>query len=350
MDLAMRFVGVGHWFAGGPLLGPLAPPMPYPPASYAILWPFLGWLDLSSARWLWALTLLVALGWLTVIVVRGSGADSTLERLFLAVFVSSMYSTCITIGNGQLGVHILPALLSALLLMGRDRGSWGADLGTALLFAFSLVKPSIAAPFFWILLFRKRGARPAALVVVIYACLTFVAVSFREKGVLELLALWASRSGSTARNARYGYANVHQWMSGSGMGEWILYGSLLILVLLGAWVLRHRGGPLWPLMGVTAIVARMWSYHAQYDDILLLVPLVALFRIAKEGSRGEREAVVSGLLLLVLWGSALAPARLLMAPPPWGLAFRTGQAVVWTAVLLFLAAHLARSRARPTDS
>jgi hypothetical protein len=285
-DLAMRHWEVGRWFAGGAADGPLAPKI-YPPASYAILWPFVGWLDLAAARWLWAATLLAALAWLTAIVVRESGAESRLERAFLVAWVPAMYATTVTVGNGQLGLHVLAAVLSSILVGRRGRGAWTSDLAAALLFTLALVKPSLAAPFFWVLLTGRGGARRGALVVAAYAGLTALAVSVRPEGMLGLLRSWLSISRETALGARYGYMNLHEWMSAAGAGEWIPYGSLLALLLLGAWVRRHRGGPVWLALGVAAIVARTWTYHALYDDLLLLVPIVALVRAAHEARAGE---------------------------------------------------------------
>lgn len=347
MDLRMRQAAVYHWFAWEPVYAPNVVPMPYPPASYAILWPFLGWLDFAPARWLWAVTLLASLSWLTTIAIREGGARSTLERLFVGVFIPSTYAVCITAGNGQLGVHVLAALLGALLLLRKER-SGTRDLLIGGLFAVSLVKPSIAAPFFWVLLLDRGGRRPAVLVVALYAGLTLLAAAFRPEGLTDLVRLWLLQSEGTALSARYGYANLHQWMDALGVGRWIPQGSLLVLVLLGAWILRHRGGPFWPLLGVTSIVARVWTYHALYDDVLLLIPLLALFRVARDGP--GRQGRVAGFLLLLGWASALLPARLLTAPPPWDLAFRLGQTAVWMAVLVFLVARVTGPRVRPRDA
>lgn len=49
IDLKYHFGEVGAWFAGQPVYGVVDGAV-YPPASHAILWPFMGWLGLGGAR------------------------------------------------------------------------------------------------------------------------------------------------------------------------------------------------------------------------------------------------------------------------------------------------------------
>src|SRR6266542_879618 len=74
VDLRLRYKEVHNWFAGSSVYGKVQGPV-YPPASYLLLWPFLGWSTLTSALWLWAATTVVALGWLAYCIVRESRAD-----------------------------------------------------------------------------------------------------------------------------------------------------------------------------------------------------------------------------------------------------------------------------------
>jgi len=110
VDIGARYTQVHQWFTGGTV------PDVYPPASYVILWPFLGWLPYTPAKWLWAFTSLVMLAFLIYLVIKESGAVTPLERFFVALIPLSMYATGATIGNGQLTIHILSALLAGLLL------------------------------------------------------------------------------------------------------------------------------------------------------------------------------------------------------------------------------------------
>ena len=120
VDLIYRHAEVHRWFAGLPVYGEMKTAT-YPPASYAMLWPLLGWLELAQARWLWACINLAALGWLAHLLVRESGADRPAERLFIALLPLAAYSTGATIGNGQLIVALMPLLIASPLRVQRAR-------------------------------------------------------------------------------------------------------------------------------------------------------------------------------------------------------------------------------------
>lgn len=336
VDLRLRHQEVHLWFAGYPIYAKVGHAV-YSPASYAILWPFLGWLSLTPARWLWAATSVAMLSWLVALLVQESYAKTRLERVFLVLLLLSMYATNVTIGNGQLIVHILPALITGLTLLQRE-GEWQRDLLGAVLIVATLVSPTIAAPFFWIVLFVPGRIRPAVLTVLGYGMLTLFAAWFQEASPVSLIQDWLERSqAGAARGAvEGGYANLHSWLAAFELQAWNQPASLLVLSVLGMWVYYHRRVDLWLLLGVSAIVARIWVYHRLYDDLLLLLPMMTLFRIAKRSAVTDGSIIVAVGLLAALWVAMLAPARLLTALPPWGWLILTGQLVVWFCLLLFL--------------
>jgi hypothetical protein len=341
IDLKQRHVEVHRWFAGRPVYRELKNAL-YPPASYVILWPLLGWIAVTPARWLWAFTTVVALWWLVRLTVQESGADTTLERVFVALMPLSMNATGVTIGNGQLTVHLLPILVAGLLLLHRGRRGWSGDLLAAVLILVTLVKPSLSVPFFWMVLFVPAGLRPTLLVSLGYIALTLFAASFQESGLWTLLHDWLARSSALAVSG--GYANLHIWLAALGLEAWLLRASLLALVVLGLWTYRHRHEDPWLLMGVAALVARFWTYHQLYDDLLILLPMVALFRIAKREQTVAGGDVAAVVLLVITVLAMLLPARLLFLLPPWGLLFTGGHAIVWIVVLIFLLDRARRER------
>ena len=63
VDLLNRYKEVNRWFSGMPVYGAMNN-ADYPPASYTMLWPLVGWLNLRDVRWLWAITTLMMVTWL----------------------------------------------------------------------------------------------------------------------------------------------------------------------------------------------------------------------------------------------------------------------------------------------
>jgi len=347
IDLRLRHSEVHGWFAGRPVYEKISSAV-YPPASYAILWPLLGWLELTPARWLWAGTSVLTLGALAYLIVRDSGADARLERIFLALLPFAMYATSVTIGNGQLVVHLLPALVAGYTLLSCKERGWSKNLVAEALILFTLVSPTIAPPFFWIALFVPDTLYPALRVLLGYLALSLFAVWFQGTTPVSLGRGWgrSAVAGAAIGAEEGGYANLHSWLGTLDQEQWNLPASLFVLAALGVWTYRHRHVDLWLLLGTTAIVARFWAYHRLYNDLLILLPMVTLFRIAKRSLSTEGSGVVAGVLLAVSWVAMLSPPRLLDAPPPWGWLLRTGQGVIWVAMLLFLLIQAWRERAR----
>jgi hypothetical protein len=341
VDTKLFYLLVHGWFASIPVYDEVRTAV-HPPATYLILWPFFGWMEMIAARWLWAATVVAALAWLGYLIVRESGASTVLERAFVALLLLSMHATAHTIRNGQLAVHLLPMLLAGLLLLQREQHGWGRDLLSVFLVLLALVKPSVSVPFFWIMVFLPGRLRPAVLVVLGYVALTFFAASFQESGIVTLLRQWMGRASAEAANA--GYANLHILLADMGLQKWMLSVSLVVLAGLGLWIYRYRRVDFWLLLAVSAIVARFWTYHREYDDLLLLFPEVALFRLAKRGPSAGGSDVTAGALLAVTAFGMLLPVGLILRSSPWSLLLTIGNAVVWIALLVFLMREAGREK------
>jgi hypothetical protein len=333
LDLKMLRDLSQQWFRGEPIYRSFRNST-YPPASYALLWPLVGWSGIGKTLLVWAFTAAACLAVLVRTSVRASGADSRLERTVVALVPLAMYATGATIGNGQITIHVMSLMAAALVCLRPEGWRAARALLGALLFVGALVKPVLSAPFFWIVLFVPGTVWPAALVLIGYAAVTFFSASFQSDGIVSLFSGWLTRGAAMGAGA--GESNLHIWMSQLGFEHGMLPASLVVLGILGVWVRRHRQGDLWILMGVSAIATRFWAYHRWYDDLLLLFPLVALFRIAKTSRRGESRGTWAGVLFALTLGSTLAPGGLYVLPDSWRQSYLIGQAVIWTSVLVFL--------------
>ncbi|MEC8253772.1 MAG: hypothetical protein VX044_11205, partial [Planctomycetota bacterium] len=214
-------------------------------------------------------------------------------------------------------------------------------------------KPSMSAYFFWIPLLVPGGFRAACLVVGGYALLTVAACAAQPQGLLDLIEQWLHRA---VQGVRYGASvgggampvtkgssitgiNLHSVLIALGQGAWIRALSPAPLVLLGVWVLIRRRADVLILLGVAAIVARFASYHGWYDDVLLLMPLVALIHCASAAASSRARAAAAllalagGLFLLAPGGTHLGRLGL----PTLANVYVVAQAIFWLVAMVFLA-------------
>jgi Glycosyltransferase family 87 len=334
VDLHLRYDEVHAWFARQPVYTVFNTAV-YPPATYALLWPFVGWLDWTPARWFWALMTVGALAWLGAIFVRECEAQSNIHRAFVLLIPLATYPVGATIGNGQLIILQLPLLIAAVLILQRRSGP-GADIVAALLLLLALVKPNSTAPFFWVAFFVQMRWRALLLAGLAYVGITVFAATFQGGNALSLVAMSLANGASLATLTDPAfYGNIHVWLNAIGLTAWAEPASVLLFLVLGGCTFLNRRADIWILMGVAGIVARLWTYHGWYDDALILPALVALYRIARTPlTRGED--VAAGLLLGLNVLFMLAPGGVYLLPYPLNIVYTTLQTVLWLAMLVFL--------------
>jgi hypothetical protein len=140
---------------------------------------------------------------------------------------------------------------------------------------------------------------------------------------------------------------LFDWLHRLGLAQFYLPLALGVLAAAGLWVYLHRDGDYWILIGVTAMVARLWIYHGWYDDLLLLLPMIALYRIAKSGPAQDASDVAAGVLFAGLLVVSIAPGGLYLIPAPFDAIFVAVQLTIWLAVFVFLLVYAARARNAP---
>lgn len=337
IDLLQRYRELGIWFEGDPLYK-LTGTAVYPPASYAMMWPFLGWLEKGPARWLWLATTVPVLYWFTRAILHESLVQGAKRRVLVALIPLACYATGATIGNGQLTLHVVAATLAGLLLILRPHPTFGRDALGAFLILFALIKVTVAAPFFFLVLFVPRRLRPAILIVAGYVALTVLAGSFQEASLPQLFEDWIFRAQEgTKWGATHGStSNVHTWLTLYSLTDMHRSVTVGILAAAGLLIFAHRRADPWLLIGITAVVARFWVYHMWYDDLLILLPIVALLRVCVLHSPDWRAALPASILLLCSLPTMIAPGGLYTLPSPWKELYELFQTVLWIAMAIFL--------------
>src|SRR5512139_1199040 len=336
-DLGFRYTEVQQWFAGTAVYQNSRLAV-YPPASYPMFWPLMGWMPYTPARWVWALTAALGLASLTWLLVKASGAQTRLQRALVVLLLLSMNATGLAVGNGQLILHLLPASLAGVLILRQGRGGLGEDLLVASLLLITMVKPTDAVPFFWLIVLFGDRLRPLVLVGIAYVALTLLGAWFQPVAFGPLVAQWLVNCATVSGR---GCANLHTWLSALGLSRWYLPASFSVLLALGAWSYRYRTADPWILLGVTAAVTRVWTHHLAYDDVLMVVPMLALFRIVQRGPCADGADVLAALLLAPIVVVMLTPETVRHLRRPWPFLFSLEHIAVWIPMVIFLL-HQAR--------
>jgi len=364
LDLTSRAIAVHQWFSGHGLYGVHS--STYPPASHVILWPVLGWLPLERVGWMWAFLSIVSLGWLVRWCFCHANLPFATQRWLLAAWLLAMTATSMALWLGQ-SIPLLLALLTLAVLLIHNYGAkagWKREIAAVFLMTVALVKPSVSLPFLWLFLWPPARPRVGIGVVLAYAALTVAALRFQNNGLQEMMG-WAETVNRNNAGLSEGYANLRVWLAAVGLKSWSHPAALATFLWLGAWTYRYRGSDLWLRLGVTGVVARLWTYHNSYDDMLLLLPLLALLQIAGRNYSSietsddfaapvraapvradfRSEAMQAQWLLTVLALLLLLHAEWLFSPTLWGQAARTLSGLTMVFVLAFLLRHAKRHNA-----
>lgn len=311
----------------------------YPPASYLMFWPLLGWLPFSVVRVLWAAICLGGAAGIAWISVRASRPRAPRTALLLALIPFGGYALGATLRVGQLTFFALALLLLAFDLMQRPRNNRGMGLAAGLLMAAALIKPTLTAPLIMVVMLLPGGLLSAACCILAYFILSMAAAAFRPESLFTLARQWTESAGSLESHYLDGQTNIYRWLSLAGLESWILLTSVLSLLIFAAWTLIHRRADFWTLIGAGAIVTRFLTYHRLYDDALILLPLISLLRIA---SRSEPPGGLSrgaGFLFFLNWAALLSPGSIINEPGPLRPVAEAAQTVIWLATLAFLGVH-----------
>jgi hypothetical protein len=202
------------------------------------------------------------------------------------------YASGATIGNGQLGIHVLVALFAGILVLTRAHATLASDLCGAALMLFALVKPSMTAPFFFLILMVPGRVRPALLVAGAYMVMTWWALAYQNTDTETLLHGWLRNSSREATNG--GYADIQRLLSVLGLSQLSAVASVGILAATGVLVYLNRQKDLWQLIGIVALMSRFGVHHRWYDDMLVVVAIVTAFRLRKEIEERFHATLTSG--------------------------------------------------------
>lgn len=342
VDLHLRYRETQLWFSGSPVYvvtdPQVLPSANYPPGTYSLLWiQFLN-LPFDSLRWLWAVWTAAALGWVLLWGLEVSQVRSRRQQLLLALVVLAPNCVATTIAFGQLGLQSLALGIGALHVIARRPPSLRLDVLAGLLFTLSLTKPTVTAPFGWLLVFVFPRCLALASAFLGYVLATGLAVALNGRPFSVLFSEWARLSLQWTLSGA-GHTNLPVWLNALGMSSMFSILSLVMMLCFGLWVHGHRKADPWLLVGAASLFARLWTYHRGYDDILILPALMALLRSRAWLTEGSLRALADALFLATA-ASLLLPSRLRVL-------HEALSPSLWACSLIFLAA-VVRQRGSPS--
>jgi len=339
------------WFEGRPTYGGVRNAS-YPPASYALLWGLVGWSEHQTARWIWALLTLAALAALGGVAARAVGGPRWPDQAILFLLPLSTYGNAQSTWNGQLTPLVLAALGVSLLLLARPQRTWGRDVLLAAIFLVALVKPSLSAPFFWLVLLRRGGQRAALLIVLGYVGLTVLAAQFQHGSTISVFAHWVERAGYgiVVGATLTGYGSLSDLLIRLPWTSPSIHASLALLLVCGALVLVFHDRELWLVAGLVAIFARLWTYHAIYDDGVILFAMLGLAHHVQRRGTDAPARPADYALLLLLWLTSHAPVSYYYRRSEYYDAFTAVLTFTWLATLAYFLLRLRSAARQPPPS
>jgi hypothetical protein len=210
----------------------------------------------------------------------------------LVASVSAISANAVVLRNGQYGLIVNAFLTSVLasLVLARP-GQAGFFL------ALSALKPQSSGPFALLLFAKGRRVGVATAAATLLVC-AFAAALWLERSPLRLL----SQVFGQASHWEGGDAGVLRLCLVLGFPREVAIPVLAAGSMLAGAVLAyvHRSRSLLVQAAIACVVARLWTYHRRYDDLLLMFLLLPLALAALERrAKGLWAAYVA--VGLTLW-------------------------------------------------
>jgi hypothetical protein len=247
----------------------------YPPWSYftgLFLAPPIHW---PTTKTYFAFLNLLALGIMVAFAYSVMIPHGRLPAISLATSVLAMGGNGFALGAAQYGLIVNALLIGMVFFL---KAEWYTAAG--LLYGLALLKPSMAAPFFFILVARNCWSGILVANVYVLAATMIVWGVVGTDPLTMLMQMFdVSRSG--------GYTMIEPLWPVTltpllGVPEQTL---LILTALVGLaitslviWLFKNSG--LTVLLAVASVLSCLWTVHRAYDDMIVMFLLVALGQLA----------------------------------------------------------------------
>ena len=262
-------------------------------------------------------------------------------KWILILSVLSLHSIPHALGVGQISIVFISFFLLSIYMIIYHRNNYILIFGTLLL-TISLGKFSLFLPFIPLLVINNKLRYPTLVSIAINFTLSYAILYRVDSNIYEYVASLASSSseikalGSLDLNAFLSLINAPDYLN--------TVGPVAVLLLAAVITIHYRERVnLFPLLALMAIVSRLFIYHNHYDNFILVIPLVYIFKFYWNYS--DKNYAILYFLFLV---SLIIPARFLVwSEPIYGITL-IYQLIIWllTAVIIFNHLHESKSQKR----
>ena len=278
----------------------------YPPWAFISMVPFF-WPGVQHYLLYWGVCMLVGMAaaalWAAAEVrAAGESTSTAAVAIALCVLAFNAWGGALSVGNNP--AVVVAALVATYVLLRQERF---ALAGVTL--AVALLKPTLAGPFVLPLLIDRRWRTliVAGSVLLLESILTWSLTRTNPLDMLrQMMVMSKFYIGGGFGPAQYlMHAGVSPPVASQIMG---LAGLVLGTVAL----LLARRRSLLARFAIAAVIARLWSYHYDYDDAVLVFAVV-FFAVRAESTRSPVAVAMFLLLCASLWTPGSLAAKSIAA-------------------------------------
>jgi hypothetical protein len=290
----------------------------YPPWAFFSGFIFLPPIPWELTRWYHGFLNTISLVILAVFAYQIGKPYGKLKAWFTVVACLSISSHSTTLAVGQYGIIINALLIGVFWLLKKNYNlSAGFFLGLALL------KPSISALYFFILVIRKR-------VDSIFVCGLYIVIGSSIIGVITQVSpiYMIEKMIKVSKyyvNSGYSGINVLTNLGIDPATATILLAIVGTAVVISLFYLFKDHSLLF-LFAITAVIGRLWTYHLVYDNVMLVFLLLAVIDLTFKKPNKSNILILTLVLL-----SLSLPAKVTDLPFA-----QIIQSTIWVSVFLYV--------------
>jgi hypothetical protein len=261
----------------------------YPPWAFFSGLIFFPPISFDLTRWYHGFLNTISLVILAIFAYQIGKPYGNLKAWFTVVACLSVSSHATTLGVGQYGIIINALLVGMFWLLKKNY-----NLSAGLFLGLALLKPSISALYFFILVIKKR-------INAVFACCVYIVIASSIIGMLvKVSPIYMVEKMITVSqyyvNSGYSGINVLTNFGINPLMATMLLAVLATAIIIGIFYLFKDNSLLF-FFAIVSVMGRLWTYHLIYDNVMLIFLLLALINLTFNQSNKSNILILTLVLL-----------------------------------------------------